>query len=184
MPSSVVKPKDCPAIRSALDGGRRHGLWQAATHDFALAAPIGRGGRSCVSAFGFRPDAGCGPARAGSKPRTRLRDGAQGRPCPHQVHHRAGALGRVPGLLAHQSQPRLRRAARRHAAAAAAAGRGGGRPRQVVPRRPVGARQGPHRHRRHRAGGGGPGGNREEQGRQDRPAGAGDRARRPCRGGR
>ena len=68
MPSSVVNPKDCPAIRSALDGGRRHGLWQAATHCFALAlacaAPSGSGGRSCVSALGFRPAAGRGPARA------------------------------------------------------------------------------------------------------------------------
>ena len=114
------------------------------------------------------------PAQSLAAPRPR--DVAQGRPRPHQVHHRAGALGRVPGVLAHQSQPGFRRAARRHAAAAVPAGRCSRRPRQVVPRRPVGARQGAHRHRRDWARRRRQGGDREGQGRQDRPARAGDRA--------
>ena len=61
---------------SALDGGRRHGLWQAAAHCFALAAPIGRRAGCALPSAASAQQAGRGrAAQAGSCP---LRDVLKG----------------------------------------------------------------------------------------------------------
>ena len=137
-------------MSSALDGGQRRWLLAGCGAPASgLSACRGFHRRDCpfLCVFGaavtgkhVRPIAG-GRARAG----------APAEHDAHPVHHRPGAPGRLPGVCAHQPEPRVRRTARRQAAAAPACR---ATRRSASSRRSAaalaGARQGARRHRRHR----------------------------------